>query len=377
MRGWRFGVWVCLLWGMSAGVSADRIKDLTTVAGVRDNQLVGFGLVVGLQGTGDGTDLSVTSQSARALLDRLGVSQDGPRSDFEQAQQQAGQINVDNSASVLVTADLPPFAKPGQRIDINVSSLGPASSLRGGSLIMTRLYGVDGQVYALAQGALTATGVDVEAFGSQITVGVPTASRIPGGAIVERMVETPFTASDNIVLNTRQPDFTTVTAIVRAINETFGDGVAQALDGNSIRLRAPRDLDQRVNFMSLVNELEVTPGDPPARVVVNSRTGTVVINRSVRVAAAAVNHGTISVTVSAATDVSQPAPFGAGQTAVTQDADIEVEEPRVPMFLLEPGIELRDIVDAVNQVGASPSALIAILEALKASGSLRAELVVL
>jgi flagellar P-ring protein precursor FlgI len=371
------GVLLLLLGALPGMALADRIKDLTTIAGVRANPLIGFGLVVGLQGTGDGTDLSVTGQSMRSLLDRLGVSQDGPRSDFDRAQQ-AGQMDVANSAAVLVTADLPPFAKPGQRLDVNVSTIGPATSLRGGTLVMTRLYGVDGNVYAIAQGPTTVTGIEVNAAGSSVSIGVPTAGRVPNGAMVERVVETPFTSAEHVVMNVRESDFSTVSAIVQAINQNFGAGTARALDGTSLAVRAPMDLDQRVTFLGLVQEMEVTPGEPPARVVVNSRTGTVVISRNVRVTAAAVNHGTLSVTVSAATQVSQAQPFApGGQTVVTEQADITVDEPVVPMFLFQPGIELREIVDAVNLVGATPSSLIAILEALKASGSLRADLVVI
>jgi flagellar P-ring protein precursor FlgI len=236
---------------------------------------------------------------------------------------------------------------------------------------------VDGQVYALAQGALTATGVTEEAAGSKVTIGVPTAARIPNGASVERTVPNSFDSAEVVVLNVHQPDFTTTNAIVSAVNQTFGDGTAKALDAVSVSVRAPQDTSQRVAFMSMVENLNVTPGEPPARVVVNSRTGTVVISRNVKVSAAAVAHGTISVTVSATNEVSQPNPLSQGQTAPVQNAEVAVTEPSKPMFLFQPGVDLRQIVDAVNQVGASPSALIAILEALKSSGSLRAELVVI
>lgn len=363
-----------LQWQMAA---ADRIKDLASVAGVRANQLVGFGLVVGLQGSGDGADLDVTGEAMKSMLDRLGVGIDGPRSDFDRSAQQPRPLEVDNTAAVLVTAELPAFAKPGQRVDVNVSTIGKAESLRGGTLIMTRLFGIDGEVYAIAQGPLTVTGIAAEAAGAQVSIGVPTAGRIPNGALVERMVETPFTRSENVVLNLRDSDFSTATAVVRVINETFGGGVASALDGSSIILRAPADLDQRVAFISEVQELEVQPGEPPARVIINSRTGTVVINRAVRVSAAAVSHGTISVRITVASDVSQPGPFALGQTVVTEEAAIDVIEPEVPTFLFEPGVELSEIVDAVNAVGATPSSLIAILEALRSSGSLRADLVVI
>jgi len=355
---------------------ADRVKDLATVAAQRSNQLIGFGLVVGLQGTGDDASVPFTTQSMKAMLSQMGVRIDGPLSDFEQAAS-ASRIDIKNAAAVMVTADLPGFAKPGQRIDVNVSAIGKATNLRGGSLILTAMRGVDGEIYALAQGALTATGIDASAAGSKVAIGVPTAGRIPSGAIVERMVETPFEKSEFLVLNLRDNDFSTSSAVVAAINSKFGPDVAQAVDGTSISVRAPENLNQRVAFMGMLENIEVTPAEPNARVVINSRTGTVVINRAVRVTAAAVSHGTISVAITATNEVSQPNPLSQGQTTPVQNADIAVSEPKNPMFLFKPGVDLRDIVDAVNQVGASPSALIAILEALKSSGSLRAELVII
>lgn len=362
----------------SISVQADRIKDLTNVAGVRSNQLIGYGLVVGLNGTGDGGSVPFTGQSLRSILGRLGVNVDGVISDFDVAGVQASSITADNVAAVMVTAELPPFAKPGQTIDINVSTIGAAESLRGGTLILTRLRGVDGEVYALAQGALTATGVEVNAAGDEITIGVPTAGRIPNGATVERMIESPFNRSEHIVLNVRTGDFTTAKAIVDKINSVFGESTANAIDGVSVAVRAPDDPNSRVSFLSLVENLDVNPGDPPAKVVVNSRTGTVVISRNVRVTAAAVTHGPITVTVSATNEVSQANPFAdQGQTVEFQNADVTVDEPNNKMFLFQPGVDLRDIVDAVNQTGATPSSLIAILEALKSSGSLRADLVVI
>ena len=359
-------------------VSADRIKDLTSVAGVRSNQLIGYGLVVGLNGTGDGGDVPFTGQSLRSVLSRLGVNVDGVISDFDVSGVQATSIAADNVAAVMVTADLPPFAKPGQNIDVNVSTIGAAESLRGGTLILTRLRGVDGEVYALAQGALTATGVEVNAAGDEITIGVPTSGRIPNGASVERMVESPFNRSEHIVLNVRAGDFTTAKAIVDKVNSVFGDGTANAIDGVSVAVRAPEDPNARVSFLSMIENLDVEPGDPSAKVVINSRTGTVVISRNVRVTAAAVTHGPISVTVSATNEVSQANPFADnGQTVAVQNATVAVDEPNNKMFLFQPGVDLREIVDAVNQTGATPSSLIAILEALKSSGSLRAELVVI
>ena len=365
---------LCLV--ATGAAQADRVKDLATLAAQRPNQLIGYGLVVGLQGTGDDASVPFTTQSMKAMLSQMGVRIDGPLTDFETAAT-AARVDIKNTAAVLVTADLPGFAKPGQRIDINVSAIGKASNLRGGSLIMTAMRGVDGEIYALAQGALTATGIDASAAGSKVQIGVPTSARIPGGAIVERIVDTPFESAENVIYNIRENDFSTTTAIVNAINKKFGGDVAQAIDGTSVSVRAPQNLNQRVAFMSMVEGLEVTPGEPPARVVINSRTGTVVINRSVRVTAAAVSHGTISVAITATNEVSQPNMLAGGQTTEVQNADIKVAEPNKPMFLFQPGVELRQIVDAVNQVGATPSALIAILEALKSSGSLRAELVII
>ena len=371
--------WVAtlLVLSLSSGNAlADRIKDLTTVAAMRTNQLIGYGLVVGLQGSGDGADVSFTAQSMKTLLNRLGVSLEGPLSDFETATS-AGKIDIKNVAAVMVTAELPGFAKPGQKIDITVSTIGKASSLRGGTLLLSSLRGVDGEIYALAQGSLTATGIDAAAAGSKVAIGVPTAGRVPSGATVERMVENPFDKADRIVLNVRESDFTTTNAIVNAINGRFGNDVARALDGVSITLQAPQDLTQRVAFMSMIENMDVMPGEPKARVVVNAKTGTVVISRNVRVTAAAVTHGTISVSIAATNEISQPGAFSQGQPAAVPNAEVNVTEPNKPMFLFQPGVDLRQIVDAVNQVGASPSSLIAILEALKSSGSLRAELIVI
>ena len=369
----------------STFVSADRIKDLTDVAGVRSNQVLGFGLVTGLQQTGDGKDLPMTAQALKTLLSGMGVSVDGPITDFDLGDQLVSlatqnakkEVKVENVAAVMVTAEIPPFAKPGQRIDVNVSAIGVAKSLRGGQLIMTQLRGIDGETYAVAQGALTLTGVSVDQAGSSVQIGVPTAGRIPNGATVERMIATPFDTAEHIVLNIKEADFSTSSAITEAINVAFGQGTAKALDGVSVAVSAPLESSQRVSFLSMVENLDVSPGDPPARIVINSRTGTAVINRNVKVSAVAVTHGAITVSISATNEVSQPEPFSEGETVEIQNAEIEVAEAANPMVLFQPGVDLREIVDAVNQVGASPSSLIAILEALKSSGSLRAELVVI
>ena len=375
-----------LLMHTSHFVMGDRIKDLADVAGVRSNHLVGYGLVVGLAGTGDGTDLPIAGQSLKTMLSGLGVSVDGPVSDYDLRSEIANDIKqnvkkdleVKNAAAVMITAEVPPFAKPGQKFDVNVSAIGKAESLRGGSLLLAPLKGVDGRTYALAQGGLTVMAAGAAAAGTSVQIGVATSGRIPNGAILEKMIETPFDKSEHVVLNVKDGDFSTATALTAKINETFGPGVASAVDGVSVAVKAPTDLTQRVSFMSMVENLEVEPGEPPARVVINSRTGTAVINRSVRVTAAAVTHGTISVRIQATNEVSQAGALAqGGQTQAVQNVDISVDEPDSKMFLFEPGIELQDIVDAVNQVGATPSSLIAILEALRRSGSLRAELVVI
>ena len=361
----------------SGNVLADRIKDLTSVAAMRTNQLIGYGLVVGLNGSGDGADVSFTAQSMKTLLNRLGVSLEGPLSDFETASS-SGKIDIKNTAAVMVTAELPGFAKPGQKIDVTVSAIGKASNLRGGTLLLTSLRGVDGEIYAISQGSLAATGIDATAAaGSKVVIGVPTSARIPQGATVERIVDNPFDKAERVILNVRDSDFTTTTAIVNVINNRFGADVARAMDGVTVSLQAPQDLTQRVAFMSMVENMDVMPGEPSARVVVNARTGTVVISRNVRVTAAAVSHGTISVSVAVTNEISQPGAFSGGTTAAVQNADVAVSEPNKPMFMFNPGVDLRQIVDAVNQVGATPSALIAILEALKSAGSLRADLLVI
>ena len=369
-----------LLWLLpQSWAYADRIKDMATIAAMRGNQLIGFGLVVGLAGTGDG-DLSYTNQSMKTLLNRLGVNQENQLKDFETATATA-KADLKNVAAVMITADLPGMSKPGQRIDINVSAIGKTTSLRGGNLLLTSLRGVDGEIYALAQGSLTDTSASAFSAGSSVTVGIGTSGRIPGGATVEKTVSNPFAKSDNVVLNLREGDFTTASSVVQAINNKFGEGVATALDGVSIAIRAPMDISQRVAFVSMIENIDVQPGEPPARVVINARTGTVVISRNVRVTAAAVSHGTITVSVAATNEVSQPLAQpvignAAAATPVT-NAEVSISEPNKPMFLFQPGVDLRQIVDAVNQVGATTSALIAILEALKSSGSLRAELLVI
>lgn len=358
---------------------ADRIKDLTEVGGVRGNQLVGYGLVVGLAGTGDGKDPTFTGQSLKAVLESLGVTTN-PYDSYDLAQSAGRPIQVDNVAAVMVTGTLPAFAKPGQMVDVNVSALGTATSLRGGNLVMTELRGIDGNTYAIAQGALTVTGVSEEQNGTSIQIGIPTSGRIPDGATVEREVANAFDKSDHIVFNVNENDFSTTAAITEKINEVFGDNVAFAIDGVSVAVRAPESLSDRVSFVGLIENLDVIPGKPSAKVVINSRTGTVVINQQVRISAAAVSHGTVSVNIATLNEVSQPnAPFaGAGaETQEVSNSAISVTETGSSTDIIEESVNLRDVVDAINDSGASTTSLIAILEALKSAGSLRADLVVI
>ena len=347
-------------------VQAERIKDISKVAGVRSNQVIGYGLVVGLDGTGDGA-AAFTSQSLKSMLNRLGVV---IPTDVN--------LSSKNVAAVSIHAELPAFSKPGQRLDITVSSIGEAKSLRGGSLLMTPLKGVDGQVYAIAQGSVMVSGFGVEGVdGSRLSVNVPSVGRIPNGASIERAVETPFGDRNELTLNLREPDFTTSNAVARAINSSIGPGTAYSIDAGSVTVNAPLDLAQRVAFISLLENIEVTPGEAPARVIVNSRTGTVVIGRHVRVMPAAVAHGSLTVTITNRQDVNQPAPMTEGETVVVPATDINVEEKGSRMFKFDPGVTLDEIVKAVNQVGAAPGDLVAILEALKEAGALRAQLLVI
>lgn len=347
---------------------AERVKDLAAVAGVRDNQLVGYGLVVGLNGTGDQTSQTpFTIQSIKNMLLQLGITV-------------PDNVNpqLKNVAAVLVHSTLPPFAKPGNTIDVTVSSIGNAKSLRGGSLIMTPLKGADGGIYAMAQGNLVVGGFGAETKdGSSITVNVPSVGRIPNGATVEREVVSPFLTDPNLTLNLHASDFTTASRMAQAIDKVLGAGSALALDGSSVQVTAPVDPMQRTSFMAILENIEVAPGESAAKVIVNSRTGTVVIGQNVRVNAAAVTHGSLTVTISNDPIVSQPPPLSGGATVVVPNAAIDVKQEKNRMFLFNPGVSLNDIVEAVNKVGAAPGDLVAILEALKQAGALKAELIVI
>jgi flagellar P-ring protein precursor FlgI len=356
---------VALLPGLAA---AERIKDIATVAGVRGNQLVGYGLVVGLDGTGDQTSQTpFTIQALKNMLAQLGVLV-------------PDNVNpqLRNVAAVTVQATLPPFAKPGQMIDITVSSIGNAQSLRGGSLLMTPLRGADGEIYGLAQGNLVVGGFGIQGDdGSRVSLNVPSTGRVPNGATVERIVPSALGTIDSLVLNLHTPDFTTAHRLAESINASLGAGVAQTVDPVSVRVRAPLDESQRVSYLSHIENLEVEPAQAPARVIVNSRTGTVVIGAHVRVSPAAVAHGSLIVRITETDLVSQPGAFSDGQTVVVEQSDIELEQGDGRMFVFEPGVTLNDIVEAVNQVGAAPGDLVAILEALREAGALRAELIVI
>lgn len=347
---------------------AERIKDLSSVAGVRNNQLVGYGLVVGLDGTGDQTTQTpFTVQSLKSMLNQLGIKVP------DNANPQ-----LKNVAAVMIHADLPPFAKPGSTIDVTVSSLGNAKSLRGGSLLMAPLKGADGRTYAMAQGNLIVGGFGAATDdGSSISVNIPSVGRIPNGASVEREVPTAFLNSQYLRFNLHRADFTTATRMAQAIDESLGVGSATAVDGSTVEVIAPVDPKQRVPFMAIVENITLDPAAAPAKIVVNSRSGTVVIGSNVRVTAAAVTHGSLTVTISNNPIVSQPEPLSGGATVVAPKKDIEVEEEESRMFLFDPGVELNEIVDAVNNVGAAPGDLVAILEALKQAGALNAELIVI
>lgn len=345
--------------------AAERVRDLGTFQSVRANQLTGYGIVVGLDGSGD-DNFAYLTQAMRGVSGRFGL-------------QLPPGVNpaLKNAAAVLITAELPAFAKPGQRIDVTVSAIGKAKSLRGGALIMTPLYGADGEIYAMAQGSLAVGGLGVSGRdGSKLTVNVPTVGRIPDGASVERIVQTGFDQSDVLRWNLSQADFLTASRVRDAINAQF-PGTASVEDGVTLALHLPLDSNARASMMAAIEMIEVEPAESAARVIVNSRTGTVVISSAVRLAPAAISHGSMVVRIDEDPMVVQPEPFSRGQTAVEQSSAIDIEQPGNRVTMFEPGASLAQIVDALNMLGASPADLVAILEALKQAGSLKAEMVVI
>ena len=357
---------ISLLLLVNAPLFAERIKDITSVQGVRENQLIGYGLVVGLDGTGEKT--KYTEQTFRTMLGRFGINVPA-----------GGQLKLKNTAAVAVHANLPAFAKTGQTIDVTVSSLGEAKSLRGGTLILTPLKAVNGDVYAMAQGNLVVGGFGAQGGdGSSITVNVPTVGRIPNGASVERTVASNFMVNEHIVFNLNQPDFTTAVRLAKEINKLVGSKAAEPIDATSIQVSAPRDGAQRINYLSVLENLEIKPAEGVARIVVNSRTGTIIIGKNIHLKEAAIAHGNLIIKIKEKQQVSQPGAFAdQGTTAVTQDSQVEIEQENDRMFHFQPGATLQQLVEAVNSVGAAPGDVMAILEALKIAGAISGELVVI
>lgn len=357
---------VTLVWAGSAGAQ-QRVKDLTSVAGVRPNQLVGYGIVVGLDGTGDQTTQTpFTTQAMASMLAQLGIQLPPGQS-----------LQLKNVAAVVVTTNLPPFASPGQQIDVTVSSIGNAKSLRGGTLLMTPLKGLDGRVYAVAQGNVLIAGAGAAAGGTSVQINTLNAGRVPSGATVERAVPTSVGQGDSLLLEVHTPDFTTASRVAQVINKNFGAGVAQPLNARQVRVRAPEDVSQRVEFLARIEGLPVVAADAAPKVIVNARTGSVVMNQLVNLTACAVAHGSLTVTISAQNEVSQPNPLGEGRTAEVQNAQVQVKSDKGGLVVLPNTVSLNEVVKALNAVGATPQDLLAILQAMKAAGALRAELEVI
>lgn len=367
MKAFKYICMACFLTLISSA-NAERLKDIARLEGVRSNALVGYGLVVGLDGTGDQTTQTpFTTQSFVTMLKQFGVTLPTGLS-----------FQLKNVAAVAIHAELPPFAKQGQTLDITVSSIGNAKSLRGGSLLLSQLKGVDGQIYALAQGNLIVGGVGASGRdGSSVQKNTLSVGRIPNGATVEREVETSFADQSHLVFNLINPDFATARSVVQTINDLLGSEVAVAMDAGSIHVLAPREASQRVSYMATLESLDIDVGQAPARIIINSRTGTVVVGQNVRVSPVAITQGGLTVTVREGINVSQPNAFGAGDTVATPDSEISIREDGNPMFVFDAGVSLDDIVRAVNEVGAAPGDLMAILEAMKQAGALRAEIVVI
>jgi flagellar P-ring protein precursor FlgI len=350
-----------------ASAQAARIKEVAAVQGVRSNQLVGYGLVVGLDGTGDQTTQTpFTTQSLQAMLQQMGVTVP-PGTNMQ----------LRNIAAVMVTAQLPAFAQPGQAIDVNVSSLANAKSLRGGTLIATPLRGADGQIYALAQGNLVVGGAGASAGGSKVQINHLSAGRVPGGATVERSVPTPLAAGDSIQLDLESADFATAREVAKAINAAKGEGTASAVDGRTVRVQLPQPSGERVAFLADIENLPVVLATPASKVVINARTGSVVMNQAVTLGECAVAHGSLSVTISTTPVISQPNPLAQGSTVQAQKSDITIAQQAGSLIQMPAGAKLADVVKALNSLGATPQDLLAILQAMKAAGALNAELEVI
>ncbi len=343
---------------------SERVKDIATLAGVRSNPLIGYGVVVGLDGTGD-SSLQMTNQSMATLLGQLGLQQD------------AAAIKSKNVAAVMLTAVMPPYARPGQQLDVTVSSLGNAKSLRGGTLVMSPLKGADGQIYALAQGNLLVGGAGASGPGGGTVVNHLSAGRIPSGATVERGVPTALGQGDFVHLELRDSDFTTASRLMDAVERAFGKGSAVALDSRVVRVKAPAESGARVMFLSQLENISLNPGSPMPRVIINPRTGSIVMNQLVSVEKCAIAHGNLSVTINTDSQVSQPNPLSGGQTVVTQNTDVQVKSDQGELVVLPSSATLGDVVQALNAIGATPQDLLAILQAMKASGALKAELEVI
>jgi flagellar P-ring protein precursor FlgI len=351
-----------------APAHAMRLKEVATVQGVRSNQLVGYGLVVGLDGTGDQTTSTpFTIQSINALLQQMGVTIPAGNTSMQ----------LKNVAAVLVTTQLPAFAQPGQQIDVNVSSLGNAKSLRGGLLIATPLKGADGQIYAIAQGNLIVGGAGASAAGSKVQINHLSAGRVPEGATVERAVPTPLNQGEFLQLDLNSNDYNTAREVARAVNARMGEGIAQAVDGRVVRVRMPAGADARVAFMADIENLPLTLSAPAAKVVINARTGSVVVNQTVTLNACAVAHGSLSVTISTTPVVSQPSALSSGTTVAREKADITIHQEPGTLIQLPAGTQLADVVKALNSLGATPQDLLAILQAMKTAGALNAEIEVI
>ncbi len=354
---------------LTAPAFAARIKEVAAVEGVRTNQLTGFGLVVGLDGTGDQTtQMPYTSQGLSNYLQQMGITLSASG---------ASQLQLKNVAAVLVTAQLPAFARPGQAIDVNVSSMGNSKSLKGGMLISTALRGVDGEVYALAQGNLIIGGAGASAGGSKVQINHLSAGRIPGGGQVERSVPTPLLEGDTIALGLTSSDFQTARRVAESINRRFGQGYARALDGRTVEVRAPVDPNARVSFIAEMEELQLENSIPSAKVVINARTGSIVLNQAVTLGPCAIAHGNLSITISSTPVISQPNPLSAGQTVVAQKSNIQITQEPGILMQIPASPQLADVVRALNLLGATPQDLLAILQAIKAAGALNAELEVI